>query len=120
MLIALWILNAVLALVFLAVGVMKLARPKKVLAASGLAWTTDASPGAVKAIGAVEILGALSLVLPLATGIAPVLSPLPAVGLALTMVGAIALHLRRKESFAAPAVLLVIAAVSTVLGFMHL
>ncbi len=120
MLIALWIVNAVLALVFLAVGVMKLVRPKEALAASGMAWTADASAGAVKAIGAVEVLGGLGLILPLATGVAPVLTPLAAVGLGLTMVGAIVLHVRRKESFVVPAVLLVVAAASAALGFMHL
>ncbi|MCJ7700842.1 MAG: DoxX family protein [Anaerolineales bacterium] len=43
------------------------------------------------------LLGALGLILPLATGILPVLTPLAAVGLALTMVGAFLTHLRRNE-----------------------
>lgn len=120
MIIALWIVNAILALLFLAFGVMKLVRPKDALAASGMAWTEDASAGAVKAVGAVEALGALGLILPLATGIVPVLTPLAAIGLALTMAGAIIVHIRREESFAAPAVLLIIAAGSAVLGFLNL
>ena len=120
MIIALWIVNAILAFIFLAVGVMKLVRPKEALAAFGLAWTADTSAGAVKAIGAVEVLGSLGLILPLATGIAPVLTPIAAVGLALTMIGAITLHVRRSENFSFPIVLLVIAVGSAVLGFINL
>lgn len=120
MIIALWIVNVILALIFLAAGVMKLIRPKEALAASGMTWTNDTSAGAVKAIGAVEVLGSLGLILPMATGIAPVLTPIAAVGLALTMIGAIAVHVRRSENFIAPIVILVIAVGSAVLGFINL
>ncbi len=52
--------------------------------------------------------GPLGLVLPGALGIAPLLTPLAAVGLALTMVGAITTHVRRGETdrLAVPIVLL--------------
>ena len=118
MIIALWIVNAILALVFLAAGATKLSRSRAALAASGMAWTADASDGAVKAVGAVEVLGAIGLIAPLATGIAPVLAPLAAAGLALTMVGAVVVHVRRGESAVAAAALLVVAAASAVLGFL--
>ncbi|MBM7367580.1 DoxX family protein [Gordonia hydrophobica] len=117
MIIALWIVNAILAVLFLTAGAMKVVRTKSALADSGMAWTTDASVGQVKTIGALEVVGALGLILPRATDIAPVLSPLAAVGLSLTMVGAIALHVRRNESFLAPAGLLVVTVASAVLGF---
>ena len=42
-------------------------------------------------------MGAMGLILPWATGILPWLTPLAAIGLALTMVGAFLTHLRRKE-----------------------
>ena len=45
----------------------------------------------------VEILGAIGLILPAALDIAPVLTPLAASGLALTMLLAALTHLRRKE-----------------------
>ena len=64
----------------------------------------------MKAIGALEILGALGLVLPAVTGILPVLVPLAALGLTATMDGAVIVHLRRRETFIPPAVLLVLAA----------
>ena len=95
--ITLWIVAAVLALAFLGAGAMKLTQPKEKLAASGMGWTESFSSGAVKAIGAAEVLGALGLILPALTGIATFLVPLAATGLVLIMVGAIITHLRRKE-----------------------
>jgi hypothetical protein len=57
----------------------------------------DFSATTVRVIGVVELLGAIGLILPAATGIAPVLTPIAATGLALTMVLAAATHIRRKE-----------------------
>lgn len=116
MLIALWIVNVILALLFLAAGTMKLVRPKPALAAAGMTYVEDFSSPAVKSIGAAEVIGALGLVLPLATGIAPILAPLAAIGLTVLMIGAVATHRRRKESPMPSAVLAVAAAVSAVLG----
>jgi uncharacterized membrane protein YphA (DoxX/SURF4 family) len=97
--IVLWILAALLAAVFLAAGGMKLAQPKEKLVASpNMAWAGDFSPGMIKAIGALEVLAAVGLILPAALGIVPVLVPLAAVGLVLLMVGAAITHARRKES----------------------
>jgi uncharacterized membrane protein YphA (DoxX/SURF4 family) len=94
----LWIVAALLAAGFLASGVVKVALPKEKLAASGLAWTEDFSAGAIKAIGALEILAAVGLVLPPLVDVAPVLVPLAALGLVLIMIGAAIVHLRRKET----------------------
>jgi hypothetical protein len=116
--VALWIVNALLALAFAGAGVMKLVRPRATLASSGLAWVEDFSPGAVKLIGLAELLGALGLVLPLATGIAPVLAPVAAVALAATMVGAVVVHVRRREPVTPAVALLVVSAASAVLGFL--
>jgi len=63
-----------------------------------MGFVEDFSAGAVKAIGAVEVLAAIGLILPAVTGVAPILVPLAASGLALLMVGAIITHLRRKEA----------------------
>ena len=106
-----WVVQLLLAAAFLAAGGMKLSQPKEKLAAN-MAWVEDFSPGTVRLIGALEVLGALGLVLPALTGVLPWLTPLAAVGLALTMVGAILTHLNRKENtaVAAPAPLLVLAA----------
>lgn len=111
--VVLWILTVVLAFVFLAAGGLKLSRSKEQLAESGLAWTEDFSSGTVKLIGALELLAVLGLILPGAFGVATVLVPLAAVGLALMMVGAAITHLRRHEPqlVALNAVLLVLAVV---------
>jgi uncharacterized membrane protein YphA (DoxX/SURF4 family) len=102
-------MQLLLALVFLATGSMKLLRPKEQLASS-MKWVGHVSPQTVKAIGAVEILGAVGLILPALTGILPWLTPLAAIGLALTMVGAIITHMRLGEAAKAiaPLVLLLL------------
>ncbi len=100
--VVLWIIAGLLAAAFAAAGLMKLTQPKAKLAASGMAWTEDFSDGQVKGIGAVEVLGAIGLILPAALGIAEILTPLAAAGLALTMVGAAITHLRRGEGSMVP------------------
>jgi uncharacterized membrane protein YphA (DoxX/SURF4 family) len=116
MLIALWILNGLLALVFLGAGLMKLARPKAALASSGMAYVEDFTSPQVKLIGTVEVIGAFGLILPLLLDIAPILSPIAAAGLAITMIVATTVHLRRKETPIPTIVLAVLAGVSAVLS----
>jgi uncharacterized membrane protein YphA (DoxX/SURF4 family) len=94
--IVLWVLQGVLAAVFLAAGAMKLTQPKAKLASS-MAWVEDFPAATVKAIGGLEAFAAFGLVLPAASGIATVLTPLAAAGLVLLMVGAAVTHTRRKE-----------------------
>ncbi|WP_414940196.1 DoxX family protein [Amycolatopsis sp. cmx-11-51] len=69
---------------YLVSGVGKLFIPREKIAgvASGAGWVLDFGPGAVKAIGAIEIAGAVGLILPALLDIAPVLVPLAALGLA--------------------------------------
>lgn len=98
--IVLWIIAGVLAVLFLAAGMMKLTQPKEKLATSGLAWTEDFSSGMVKTIGALEVLAAIGLIVPPLVGVAPVLAPLAALGLVALMIGAIITHARRHESSA--------------------
>ena len=116
--IALWIVAGVLALAFLAAGLMKVSQPKEKLAAS-MGWVDDFSPGTVKFIGTMEILGAIGLILPAATGIAPVLTPLAATGLAITMILAAIVHGRRGEPqmIIVNAVLLVLALFVAIMRF---
>ncbi|MFE5673039.1 DoxX family protein [Agromyces sp. NPDC056523] len=117
MLIAFWIVGGLVALAFLAAGLMKLVRPKAALADSGMAWTEDFAEPTVKLIGAAEVLGAIGIVLPALTGIAPILSPIAASALVLVMVGAAVVHVRRSENPTPSLVLLVLAATTAVLGF---
>ena len=94
--IVLWIIAVVLAVAFGAAGFLKLTKPRSELA-ENMDWVEDFSERTVKLIGAAEVLGALGLVLPAALDIAPVLTPLAASGLALTMALAALTHARRKE-----------------------
>jgi uncharacterized membrane protein len=94
--IALWIVQGLLALAFIAAGVMKSTQPKEKLA-ERMTWVNDFSLGTVRFVGIAELLGGLGLILPWATGIATILTPLAASGLALTMVLAALYHLRKRE-----------------------
>jgi uncharacterized membrane protein YphA (DoxX/SURF4 family) len=95
---ALWIVAIVLAVVFAGSGLMKQFVPKDKLVTSGQGWAQDFSPTSIRLIGFAELLGAIGLILPAAVHIAPILVPLAAAGLALTMVGAVVVHARRKET----------------------
>ena len=107
----LWILQWLLAAVFLMAGAMKLMQPKEELAAN-MGWVEDFSANTVRGIGAAEVAAAIGLVLPPLTDIAPVLSPLAATGLVVVMVGAAAVHRRRNEAqyIAVTATLAIVAA----------
>jgi DoxX-like family len=95
---ALWIIAGLLATVFLVAGGNKLFIPREKLAkAPGGGWVLDFSAGFVKALGAVEILGAVGLILPAVLDIAPILVPLAAIGLATIMVGAAMVTYCRQE-----------------------
>ncbi len=109
--IALWVVQVLLAAAFVVSGATKLSQPKEKLV-KNMAWVEDFSQGAVHIIGALEVLGAIGIVLPALTGILPWLTPLAALGLVLTMIGAALTHLRRAEygSIAVAAVLLILAA----------
>ncbi len=94
----LWISTGLLAAVFLLAGANKLFIPKEKLArAPGGGWVLDFSTDFVKALGAIEILGAVGLILPALLDIALILVPLAAIGLALIMVGAAIVTFRRHE-----------------------
>ncbi|WP_405486036.1 DoxX family protein [Nocardia sp. NBC_00511] len=92
----LWVGQIVLASSFILGGIAKAVLPKDKLR-GGMPWVDDMSDQAVRGIGAVEVLGGAGVVLPWATGIAPVLTPIAAVGLALVMVGGFITHARRGE-----------------------
>ncbi|GAB3931620.1 DoxX family protein [Kribbella albertanoniae] len=116
----LWILAGVLAAFFLAAGANKLAQSHaKLLATPNMKWVEDFSPGTLKLIGAAEVLGAIGLILPAVLDIAPILTPLAAVGLAVIMLGAIITHGRRKEyqPIIINAVVLVLAVVLAIFRF---
>ena len=96
-----WVICAafvLLALAFIATGLLKLTQPKAVAYERGLKWVEDFSQGQINLIGVVEILGAIGLILPWALNVLPILTPIAAVGLAIVMLGAAYTHLRRGEN----------------------
>ena len=109
--IALWVVQVLLAAAFLVSGATKLSQPKEKLV-KNWAWVEEFSQPTLRIIGVLEVLGAIGIVLPALTGILPWLTPLAALGLVLTMIGAALTHLRRAEyaNIAVNAVLLILAA----------
>ncbi|MGR3875558.1 DoxX family protein [Streptomyces graminifolii] len=108
-----WGVAVLLAAVFLFSGATKVLRSREQLIASGLSLYEGWPPPAIKALGVIEVLAAIGLILPAATGIAPILVPLAATGLVATMAGAMLVHTRRREVpyLALNSVLLVLSAV---------
>ena len=105
--IALWSLQALLALAFLGAGLAKLTQPMDALLASGMTFVEHMPEGLVRFIGVSEVAGALGLVLPAATRIQPRLTPIAAGALALVMVLAVLTHVALGEwaALGAPIVL---------------
>jgi uncharacterized membrane protein YphA (DoxX/SURF4 family) len=116
---ALWIVQVLLAAIFLVAGMTKLTQPRLKMAAGPMRWAADVSDAQFRAVGVVEVLGAIGLVVPAALGIAPLLTPLAAVGLVLTMVAAIRTHVRHADSdrLTVPIVVLALALFVAVQGF---
>jgi hypothetical protein len=115
--VVLWILAILLGGAFIAAGILKVLRTKEQLVASGLAWTEDFSANQVKAIGAIEALGGIGLILPALVNIAPILVPIAATGLAIAMALAVVVHVRRGEiSGTLPAAVLLILSVIVAWG----
>ncbi|WP_206792507.1 DoxX family protein [Amycolatopsis sp. MtRt-6] len=108
--IALWIVAGLLAVAFLGAGVSKLVTPKKNLYDKGMTYVEDFSDAQIKTIGTLEILGAIGLIAPAFVSGATWLVPTAATGLLLTMIGAVVVHIRRKEQFVSPLVLGLLAA----------
>jgi hypothetical protein len=91
--IVLWSVQGFLALFFLAAGAPK-------ISGRGIEkWTgfSELPRSRVVFIGLAEVLGAAGLVLPMATGVLPWLTPLAALGLAIIVLMATGFHLRADE-----------------------
>jgi uncharacterized membrane protein YphA (DoxX/SURF4 family) len=103
----LWIIQVLLALLFLFAGGTKLVIPPDVLASMGSPNQIPLPGLLVRFIGVAEVLGALGLLLPGLLRIKPWLTPLAAAGLVLIMIGATALTIA-ADGFAAGVVPLVV------------
>lgn len=106
-----WIAAFVLAAMMLVAGLTKALRTRDQLHAQGLTYVEDLPGGFIRVLGVAEVLAAVGLTLPGLLDVVPVLVPITAVCVAITMIGAIVVHLRRSEtqSVAMPAALLALA-----------
>jgi len=95
--IPLWILQVVVALAFLVTGYSHSVGYERSIANPRLVWMQALPVNFVRALGVLAIAGAFGLILPALTGIAPLVTPLAALMLAVLMACAIAFHLTRRE-----------------------
>lgn len=96
--VTLWIGQALLAVLFGLSGVVKSTQSRDRVIATNPTVTKVVPVSFMRLAGVSEVAGALGVVLPWATGIARVLTPVAAAGLALLMLLAAALHTRLRES----------------------
>jgi uncharacterized membrane protein YphA (DoxX/SURF4 family) len=94
--IALWIIQVLLALVFVAASIPKLRLSQAALAQVVPAMSALPLPF-VRFIGIAELLAAIGLILPAATRIAPALTPAAAAGLVTLMTSATLFHAAHKQ-----------------------
>lgn len=99
----LWICQIMLALVFAGSGVAKSTMSRERLLATGQSGIALYPMPVVRFTALSELLAAVGLLLPWATGIAPLLTPLAAVGLCVVMVGAAVAHTRLHEPWSVAA-----------------
>jgi hypothetical protein len=94
--IAYWIVAALLALLYLYSGAIKVVRSKDQLRPM-MGWIDTVPLKLVRLIGTLEVLGAVGLILPPLTGVAPGFALAAAIGLVVVQIGAISLHVSRGE-----------------------
>ncbi|MFD7554513.1 DoxX family protein [Streptomyces sp. NPDC059835] len=111
--IAYWIVAGMLALFYFYAGTLKVIRGRDELRPM-MAWVDRVPLPALRALGAVEILGATGLVLPPLTGIAPSLAPAAAIGFVILQIGAISVHLSGGDRRIALNAVLTVAASVTI------
>lgn len=95
----LWTITIIAAVAYAAggTGLLLMSRQRYRSLAASQHWVDDFGDGHLTAIAAIKLIGAGGLVLPAAVGLAPVLTPVAACGLALFMAGAATTRFRRSE-----------------------
>lgn len=116
--IVLWVLAGLLAVVFATSGTSKLLGSRERLI-ERTPYVTDFPHPTVRGIGALEVLGAIGLILPGLLNVAPFLVAFAAAGLAITMVFAVMVHVRRGDGWGAAAPAIVLGVVCVVVSWMR-
>jgi hypothetical protein len=91
-----WVAQGFVALVMTLAGMAKLVVPREQLA-KRMHWAAKWPRGRIKLLGLAEVAGAVGLIVPMATGIAPVLTPIAALCVAVLMAGAVRTHQQLGE-----------------------
>lgn len=97
---SIWLAQLLIAVPFAGIAAMKLNQPLAELGA-GVPWALD-YPVMVRVMGAIDLLGAIGIVLPALTRIMPRLTVWAAISCAALMICAIVFHLARGEAWAMP------------------
>lgn len=97
MIITLWIIESLLGLIFVITGSFKFFSVKEKIVASGGTWAADFNPNVIKTIAGVELLSGLSVIIPRLLGQGHYLTFISAACIAIIMIGAIYVHVKRKE-----------------------
>ena len=114
--VVLWIVQALLAAMYVLVGSAKAVQSLEGLS-KRMTWVRAVPAGLVRFIGIAELFGAIGLILPMVTNIAPWLTVAAAAGLVLVQVCAITFHVSRHETRAVPSnVVLLLLAVLVLIG----
>ncbi|MEU7371523.1 DoxX family protein [Streptomyces hygroscopicus] len=103
------IVAGLLALFYLYGGGLKVVRSRERLRPM-MAWVDRMPMAAVRTVGVLEVLGAIGLVLPPLTGVAPWLAMAAAIGFVLLQVGATVVHLTGGDRLIALNLALLLAA----------
>jgi len=99
--VSLWIVQALLFLLFAGTGVWKLATPVAQLAAK-MPWMGQVPRAFLQATGVIDLFGGVGILLPSLTRIQPRLTLLAALGCAALQVCAIVFHISRGEAGSTP------------------
>ena len=111
--IAYWIVAGLLAVFYLYGGGLKAIRTREQLQPM-MQWADSMPMPAVRAIGVIEVLGAIGLILPPLTGIAPWLALVAAIGFVVLQILATRVHLRRGDRQISLNIGLILAAAVTI------
>jgi hypothetical protein len=120
MIVALWITALLLAALYLLSGALKVVKAG-VPDGPHAELVSDLGVPRVRVIGVIEVIGALGVLLPLVTGIEPILIILAGIGLVLVQLGAGIYHLRKGDTkvLGINAALLLLAAAVTALALLR-
>jgi uncharacterized membrane protein len=112
--IAAWVVTGLLALAYLVAGATKVFAAHSMLLKQ-MPYTEDFTRGQVRAIGVLEVLGAIGLIVPHLTNIVPWLSIVAAFAFVVLQGFAIRVHRRRNEPIVPGIVLGLLALIAAVL-----